>query len=449
MPARELPEIRIAKSILTRARLLAQELNLPADADRSQLISSLARSRIITPVLPVGFDDTRDLEDVLRVIPPEGLKTPPSVGWRIVLPKLPSRQPRYKIKVRAVMCADSDGAHAASISQAALEKLCTEWSNLYYQAGLTFVLSKRVVLKDTMINQDYAVPTGLDMTTVDQPMTQAQIDKSFDEHNKARSAWARKYSGELVVFFRYGTKLLWNDATHLWSVGPASFAFSGPEHEFVVMGQGNPPESTLMSHESGHYFHLGHTHGGLVGLTKEEAAQYPDWQTNPAHRQAGAKIMRDRMAEGIRKFVDDQGHPPDSGLDVMNADGISDTQPDPGPTIFAYEFADACSLGVISVDVNLASGVRAYSVTASLQIIMSYFFRCAGMKRFTDLQIDKIRYTLETPVLTGTVTTNGGATLPILSRNHLIKVKYIRDKGPMVAKKLSVPPPVRKRTRNR
>lgn len=445
----DLPGLRIGEGVYARVRALAHELNLPSDANRSQLITALARRRVIAPSLPVAFDDTRDLEDLLRVIPPEGLKTPPSVGWRAVPPKLPSRQPHYTIKVRAVMCSDKDGSHAVNISQATLVQVFKAWSLLYYQAGLTFVLSQRVVLPDTMINQDFTVPSGLDMTTTDPPMTTAETDKSFDEHNAARSAWARDYSGELVVFFRYGTKLNWDETAQLWTVGPASFAFSGPEHEFVAMGLGNPPEAALLAHESGHYFHLGHTHGGLVSLTKEEAGQYPDWETNPAHRQAGAKLLRERLIEGIRSFVDDQGHSPDSGLDVLDADGLSDTQPDPGPTIFAYEFGDACAPGAITVQVNLTSGMRAYSVTASLQIIMSYFFRCAGLKRFTELQIDRIRYVLETPVLNGTVTTGGGSTLPILSRNHLIAPKYQRGQGPMIAKQLPWLVKVWQRLRNR
>ncbi len=449
MPDRDLPDVRIADGVYARARALAHELNLPADADRSQLISALARSRVIAPSLPVPFDDTRDLEDVLRVIPPEGLKVPPSVGWRIVPPKLPSRQPRYTIKVRAVMCADSDGTLAANISQAKVVDLLKAWSNLYYQAGLAYVLSQRVVLKDTAINQDFTVPPGLDMTTVDPPMTKAETDASFDVHNAARNTWARNHTGELVVFFRYGTKLKWDEQAKLWKVGPASFAFSGPDLEFVAMGQGDPPEAALMAHESGHYFHLGHTHGGLVSLTPEEAKQYPDWQTNPAHREAGAKLLRAKLAEGIRSFVDDQGHSPDSGLDILDADGLSDTQPDPGPTIFAYEFADACSPGTITEQVNLTSGVRAYSVTASREIIMSYFFRCAGLKRFTELQMDRIRYSLETPVFTGTVTTAAGNILPIQSRHHLIAPKYTRGKGPVVVKQPPLLARVSKRSRNR
>jgi hypothetical protein len=438
-----LPGLRIADGVYARVHALARELNLPADATRSQLITALARSRATVPSLPVAYDDTRDLEDVLRVIPSEGLKVAPQVGWRAVAPRVPQVKPEYTIRVRAVMCADSDGSHAANISEATLKDVLKAMSTLYFQAGLKFVLSEREVLANTVINQDFTVPSRLNMTTSTPPMTDKARDKSFDEHNAARSAWARNHPGELVVFFRYGTKLIWNEAKKVWTVGPSSFAFSGPEHEFVAMGQANPPESVLLAHESGHYFHLGHTHGGLVSLTDAERAKFPDWEHNPDHRQAGAKILRDRLVEGIRKFVDDQGHSPDSGLDVLNADGLSDTRPDPGPTIFAYEFGAPCDSGTITVQVNLTSGVRKYDVVGSPEIIMSYFFRCPGIKRYSQLQINRIRHVVETPVLTGTVTTAGGTTLPILSRHHLIVPKLKPGLGPVVMST----PPVRRRGR--
>ena len=426
-----------------RVHALARQLNLPADATRSQLITALARSRVTVPSLPVAYDDTHDLEDVLRVIPSEGLKVPPQVGWRAVAPRVPQVKPEYTIRVRAVMCADSDGSHAANISETTLKDVLKAWSTLYFQAGLKFVLSKREVLANTMINQDFTIPSGLNMTSSDPPMTAKAREKSFDEHNAARSAWARNHPGELVVFFRYGTKLIWNETKKVWTVGPSSFAFSGPEHEFVGMGQGNPPEAVLLTHESGHYFHLGHTHGDLVSLTDAERAKFPDWEHNPDHRKAGEKILRDRLVEGIRNFVDDKGHSPDSGLEVLDADGLSDTRPDPGLAIFAYEFGTACGTGTITVQVNLTSGVREYTVAGSPELIMSYFFRCPGIKQFSQLQINRIRHVLKTPVLTGTVTTNGGTTLPILSRHHLIAPKLKPGRGPVVV----TTPPLRGRDR--
>jgi hypothetical protein len=422
VPNEDLPGLRIGDGVYARAHALVRELNLPADTTRSQLITALARSRVIAPSLPVAFDDTQDLEDVLRVIPHEELRVQPAVSWRAVVPTLAAREPRYTIHVRAVMCADSDGSHAANISEAKIGEALKAWSQLYYRAGLTFVLSQRVVLHDTMINQDFTVPPGLDFTNPAAPMTNDEVNKSNDKHDAARSAWARNYPGELVVFFRRGTKLRWSETAQTWYVDSAGNAYSGSQHEFVAMPQNDPPEAVLLAHESGHYFHLAHTHGDFVILkTAAEKALYADWKTNLEHRQEAANLLRSRLVEAIRSYVDDQSHSPESGLDVLDYDKFADTLPDPGPPIFAYEFGDACAApGGITVQVNLTSGPRTYNVTGAQDNIMSYFFRCSGVKRFSEMQIDRIRHSLETPVFTGSMTTQGGNTLPILSRHHLI-----------------------------
>jgi hypothetical protein len=424
---------RVGGAEQARALAVAREFGLPAGATRSELVAALVGGRIAVPSLRSAFDDTFDLVDVVRVIPPGALRAP-STGWRVVPPTIPSRTPHYTIRVRAVFCADSDGSHPTTVTKAHLPALLAGLSALYAPAGLTFALSSTTTLHDTTINQDFTVPSGLDYSSAGtEPMTQAQIDASFDEHNAARSAWARKHRGELVIFFRYGTKFRWDPKAGQWYVGETSFAFSGPEHEFIAMGPWGPPEVALLAHEAGHHFHLGHTHNTLVSLTPAEAKQYADWQTNPAHQAAAAKILRARLVEAIRAYVDDEGNPPEFGLNVLDADKLADTPPDPGPSIFAYEFGTSCSAGSISVDVALASGVRTYLVSANRDLVMSYFFRCPGLKRFTDAQMDILRASLETATFTGKVTTPAGAVLPVLSRHHLIAPKLSTMPGDVVA----------------
>lgn len=150
---------------------MARELKLPADATRSQLIKALARSRVIVPSLPPAYDDTLDLEDVLRVIASEGRKVPPNIGWRAVQPKVPPVKPVYTIHVRAVMCSDSDGSHAANIPESTLKEVLRALSKLYFHVGLKFVLSERVVLPNTEINQDFTVPSRLNLIGPTPPMT--------------------------------------------------------------------------------------------------------------------------------------------------------------------------------------------------------------------------------------------------------------------------------------
>jgi hypothetical protein len=419
--------VPIGEAEHARIRGVARELGLPRNASRSDVSVALAHSRIAAPALPVAFDDSQDVHDLLRV---------PASGHRVVPPRIASRTPHYTIRVRAVFCADSDGSNPCKVTQAHLGPLLAGLSALYAPAGLSFTLSSTATLYNTMINQDFTVPSGLDYTNPDaQPMTQAQMDASFDAHNAARNAWARKYRGQLVIFFRYGTKFRWDDAAKKWTVGKTSFAFSGSIHEFVAMGPDAPPEAVLLAHESGHFFHLAHTHNDKVTLTAAEKKTYADWQTDPALQAAAAKVLRDRMAQAIRAFVDDKGNPPQKGLDAFDADHLADTPQDPGPSLFTYENGDPCKAGPITVDVALTSGKRAYTVTPNVDLLMSYFFRCPGLKRFSDAQMDLLRASLEKLTFTTTVKTAAGNVMPVLSRHHLIAPTYhASGPGTVVAK---------------
>ena len=406
--------LNVQDAAYERAHSFARQLNLPQNATRAELISALSGSRLIVASLPEGFDDTDDLEHALRLLPPEGLRAVPRAGWRAVAPSITSREPHYDIHVKAVLCADSDGSNAASISESAIATLFKGLSSVYVHVGLTFVPST-MVLQDTMLNQDFTLPPGVDLTSPTEPISESQKQASFDEHNEARSAWARKHHrGKLVIFFRSGTSVGWDEKTKRWIVGPATFAFSGPEHEFVAMNQGT--ELLLLAHELGHYFHLSHTHSGHTSLTAAEANQYPNPETDPAHREGRRQLLRAKVADRIRGYVDDQGNAPELGLNALDADGLADTAPDPGPQIFHYEYGSGCAPQSITLDVSLQSGARAYTLDPGRDIIMSYFFRCQGSKRFSEQQIDRIRASLEKLSFSGDV----------LSRHHLIAMKIPR-----------------------
>jgi Metallo-peptidase family M12 len=425
-----------ANALHIRAQEAARLLGLPPDASRAHLVSALAGSRVLEPTLPTAADDSHDLDDVFRVIPPEGVSARPLVRVRATPPKLPSRLPKYAIKVHAVLCSNKDGSQAVTHTKSELVTVLKNLSNFYYAAGLSFVLSNVTVLPRTDINQDFTIPAGLDYASEAQPMTKAEIDKSFDEHNAKRNEWAAEHHGEMVIFFRYGTKFVYNANLKTWEVKPATASFSYRDLEFVAIINEAVIEDDLLAHESGHYFHLDHTYNTLVSLKKEEAALYPKPDTSQSDRDGGLAILRARFAEAIRGYVDDKGNPPDNGLDVFNADGIADTPPDPGTAIFHYEnYGKACDGGTITVDVNLKSGTRPYSVTACTDMLMSYFFRCDGPKRFSELQIDRIRQSLEQAVFTGTCTTDAGTVRPVLSRHHLIAIK----KPPLIVEVLTFP----------
>ncbi len=355
--------------------------------------------------------------------PVVAVATPPApagpVGWEASPPTGSARTPLYHILVRAVFCADSDGTHAATATGAEVSSMLAVVSSIYAGAGLTFTLAESETMADSMLNQDVTVPADADLTNPDPPMPDAEWNASFVQHNLARDAYARQHRGRLVVFFRYGTLLKWNAAAKTWYADAAGRAFSGSDQEFVAMGPGDT-SALRFAHESGHYFHLNHTFNLLVTLTEDETALHPDWQHSQADRDGGAAILKARLAEGIRHYVDDLGHPADQGLQVLNGDGLADTPPDPAPPIFRYVYGDQCAPGPVSVNVALAAGVRAYTVSAPLDLSMSYFYACAGAKRFSPLQIDIIRRSLETKTFTTTVPNEVGEQVPVLSRHHLI-----------------------------
>lgn len=355
-----------------------------------------------------------------NVARPGAPAVPDTDGWQAGQPAMPGRTPRYRIRVRAVFCADTDGAHAATVTPIHVEQMLTLASQIYAAAGLSFALVETDTVKDTVLNQDVTITPTTDLTTVADPSKQYWWSKSFVEHNLARDDYARAHRGRLVVFFRRGTSVKWDDAAKVWVPGAASKAFSGSNGEFVAMGQGDA-DGRRFAHESGHYFHLNHTHTDLITLTDPEKAQYPNWQTSQADRDGGAAILKDRLAKAILKYVDKDGHPADEGLQVLDGDGLADTAPDPAPPIFRYVYGDACAPGPVTVDVPLATGSRPYTVSAPLDLTMSYFYACPGPKRFTPLQIDIIRRSLETEVFTTTVLNEINQTVPVLSRNHLIR----------------------------
>ena len=329
-----------------------------------------------------GFDDTGDLEQVLRLLPAQGLLAPAKPGWRAVMPMLPTRQPRYTIRVqRGIVLGFEWHERSERVGRRAGQAV-SEFVQCVLHSGTK-----------VHVHQDrpgqHAYEPGLHAArrrrsdSSRRSPSQAHKDASFKRHNAARSAWAKKHhTGELVVYFRYGTSVRWNDQAMTWVVGPATFAFSGGEHEFVAMNQGT--ELVLLAHEMGHYFHLPHTFGTIASLTDEEKAKYDDPEHDPADHDGRRKLLHAKVIEAIRGYVDDKGHPPEQGLNVFDADTFTDTAPDPGTQIFHYEFKDACGPKSITVDVPLKTGARPYTLDPDRDLIMSYFFRCPGGKRFSE-----------------------------------------------------------------
>jgi hypothetical protein len=177
-----------------------------SDDQSSGFRRAMPTERLILPTRRPEVDDTLEFENALAV-PIEALTVPTDVGWRPGTPKLPGRTPHYQIKVRAVLCADSDGAHPATVTKTQVEQMLQVASNLYADAGLTLTLAAIDSVLDSVLNQDVTIPSDLDLATEDPPMSDYDWNASFVKHNLARDEYARAHQGQLVVFFRWGTKL--------------------------------------------------------------------------------------------------------------------------------------------------------------------------------------------------------------------------------------------------
>ena len=159
-----------------------------------------------------------------------------------------------------------------------------------------------------------------------------------------RAAWAVRYPGRLVIFFRAG-----------------GGGYSSAGGEYVVM---YGADAKSFAHEAGHYLHLGHTHNDDATGKLDEANSK---KGNAEARNVAIGLIRENR-----------------GLGVFDGDfpGVKDTPPDPGPPLF--------QVSPFNEDGNSTGGEEYCGATTTLVVdgvshtlksstnIMSYFFACPG-----------------------------------------------------------------------
>jgi hypothetical protein len=229
----------------------------------------------------------------------------------------------YTIPVLAVLLADDDGSHAARLSGADLDSWLQATTAIYQRSGapLVFVRDPRTNLaapvRSTVMNHDCVTPADIDL--------EAETDRAADPEKLCshavtetrRYAYALEYPGAIVVLFRYGADApRFDEALGHWIVEPreAWFGYSGAFHPMVVGGPGKWGPSFL-AHEIGHYFALACTHGPL-----------------PASVAAANALLAA------------------SGPTIFDGDGLDDTAPDPGATLFTAAFGTACDRDHPTID---------------------------------------------------------------------------------------------------
>ena len=236
-------------------------------------------------------------------------------------------------------------------------------------------------------------------------------------HLLERQGIAEQFRGRMVVFFCDGNSLVYKQGTG-WTIIDRTFAFSGQDLEFVGMSAVKSPDLTahayLFAHESGHYFHLAHTHASEFTIKADVKKAILDDKDLSADEKNAAilKEFVDAAGKAIREYVD-QGHGRAQGADVFDGDNVdsstpvepgthvvSDTPPDPSWELLHYANTVAggfdCCGSVGSASIPVFSDRPDYVLRPDRSNAMSYFKGCTNFtQQFSPDQRAGIRTSME------------------------------------------------------
>ncbi len=297
----------------------------------------------------------------------------------------PQAQPVLVLRVHVICCADDDGTHAYTNPTTVAQWIgagLDEANAIYaaHGAGIQFMFDTGDVelVKNTIINRDYTVPAGTNMSTDKDtpPLSDDQIKVLGAPHEAARNALCAKYTDRCVFLLCYGTKLDYDDAQKKWVVGPRTgYAYSWEDKEFVNFpAQWGALRGPEIAHESGHYLHLWHTFG-----------------SKPETLADAQKVIKKYVADGNDKATALLAFDGDLGS------GVLDTPPDPGThfyELFSASGKECCPVSLaptVHVDFNDGSS-KTYAFATDRGDVMSYFKDCKTFdQHFSPNQITRMR----------------------------------------------------------
>lgn len=333
---------------------------------------------------PVGYDDRDDLSVVILSLS-DAERSELGLSATMPLP-LPSPTPPappnnyYKIRVHAILCANSDGSGGASdvnAVDAEYVKQLVDMTNVIYQStALQFVYdpeSDFERVNSSLLNLDFTVPDGLNYSLPEStpPLTNEQILELSQPHADARQQLGRNHCNKLVLLFCDGNMLIYEKDKGIWSIIDRTYAFSGPDLEYVTLPtrKGDLQSfANLVAHETGHYFHQWHTHG---------AFSFPDGLRLARTIQEAADIIKTAVEKGDLSTAD--------GLKIFDADDsqVHDTPPDAGNELFdtIYGFYGCGVEDTIQIPVAFADGSsHEYDLKPDRGNVMSYFKHCVNIQ---------------------------------------------------------------------
>jgi hypothetical protein len=288
------------------------------------------------------------------------------------------KDPLYKIRILAVKVANDDGSQPTPVSPNGIENLVNRANEIYEISRVQFLFDKQkdiVSINNTEINQDITILKDLtQFTSIDEPPPKDAIDQEI--HKRAKANFAKLFKDRLTVFFHYGSELVYDNTLKHWKLRANTISSSSWAARYVSV-VGNPGGS-LLAHECGHYLQNGgHTF----------------WY-NPNYK----PLTVEKLAQIIKKYVEDNAFPKNAGLDVFDGDRVlvRDTPPDVTGEIFSSEGLSSCgNIGQISIPVEFTDGsTYTYTLEPDRWNVMSYF-NCSGLRTLSKQQIRRMRDGLE------------------------------------------------------